>query len=63
MTWYGRYLTLGRTRLGMGSEREGGFISMGDGWEGIAWGSFVCVFSRGCVEQVLMGLMVVYQCG
>lgn len=37
----------------MGSEREGGFISMGDGWEGIAWGSFVCVFSRGCVEQVL----------
>lgn len=51
LTWYGRYLTLGRTGLGIGSEREGGFISgrrpVGD-WMGI-----LCVFSWGCVEQVL----------
>lgn len=41
----------GGTRLGMGSEREGGFISGRDGWEGTGWG--FCVFSGGCVEQVL----------
>lgn len=51
MTWYGRYLTLGRTGLGMGSEAGEGFISGRDGWGRVGWGFCVCALPGLC-EQV-----------
>lgn len=38
-------------RAGGGVHIDGG--RLGGDCVGIFWGSFVCVFSRGCVEQVL----------